>query len=463
VKEIISPIDGKVAFTFQQDTFEQALSKIELAERAQKFWAQTPIDARVTLCQAMLKAYAAHIDTWSLAMTQMMGKPLAQARGEFERSMTERVLHLCELAPAALADDIVEDNARFRRLTRREPVGVVLDIAAWNYPLLTAINVVVPAVLAGNAVIIKHAEQTALVGDHLAQAFAEAGAPSGLVQAMHIDHPTAARLFDTRRFGYVAFTGSVRGGHEVYAAVARQNFINVGLELGGKDAALVLPDADFEKTVDTLVDGKFYNAGQSCCAVERIYVHQSLYKRFVEAFVARVHEYVLGNPLHKETSLGPLVNAQAAQRMHAHVAEAVQRGARLCTDASRFTVPDFSPCYVAPCVLEGVDHDMQLMREETFAPAIGLMSFSTDEEGIKLMNDSAYGLTASIWTQDLLRGEALAQATIAGTVFVNRCDYVDPGLAWTGVKDSGVGCSLSKLGFAQLTQPKNFHIRTFDS
>lgn len=457
--DILSPIDGRVAYGYAELPFEAALAKIEQAETVQRSWAQTPLPQRIALCQRMLESYRARLPEYSEQITRMMGKPVGQARGEFERSMCERVNHLCSIAEAALADDVLPEKAGLRRFIRREPVGVVLDIAAWNYPLLIAVNVVVPAVLAGNAVLLKHAHQTALVADQFEQAFLAAGAPAGLVQALPVDHATAAQLMATRRFGYVAFTGSVRGGHEVYRAVAQDNFIGVGLELGGKDPALVLPDCDFDFTVENLVDGAFYNSGQSCCGIERIYVHEDLHDRFVEAYVELTKKYVLGDPMRDGVGLGPMVNAAAAEHVRAQNRDAVTRGARALVADGHFAVPELSPCYLAPQVFDHVDHSMALMREETFGPSIGIMRIRDEAEGVRLMNDSHYGLTASIWTRDAERGAQLATQVEAGTVFLNRCDYLDPAMAWTGVKDSGHGVSLSTLGFDQVTRPKNFHLR----
>ncbi len=318
---------------------------------------------------------------------------------------------------------------------------------------------IVPAVLAGNAVVIKHAHQTTLVAEQLAQAFADAGAPAGLVSAMPVDHEVAAALIGQRRFGYVSFTGSVRGGHEVYRAVAANDFIGCGLELGGKDGALVLPDCDLDSTVENLVDAAFFNAGQSCCGIERIYVHADVFDRFVEAYIAAAKGYVLGNPLQDGTTLGPMVRAEAVAHVRAQVAQATGKGAQLVVGDGDFAVPDLSRCYLAPQVLTGVDHSMDLMTEETFGPAIGIMKYSSEAEGIALMNDSHYGLTGSVWTLDDARARSLAERIEAGTVFQNRCDYLDPGLAWTGVKDSGHGASLSRLGFMSVTRPKSYHLR----
>ena len=458
--DIVSPVDGRVAYRFESLDLPAALEKLAAAERVQATWRDSALDERIAVCRGMLEAYRSRLDHNAEEITRMMGKPLGQARGEFERTMVERTEHLCTVAGRALADVALPEKPGFRRFIRREPVGVVLDIAAWNYPLVIAINVIVPAVLAGNTVLVKHASQTALVADQLERAFREAGAPEGLVQAFPVNHETAASILASRRIGYVSFTGSVRGGHEVYRAVARDNFVGVGLELGGKDPALVLPDANFEFTVENLVDGAFYNAGQSCCAIERIYVHEALYDRFVEAFAELTKKYRVGNPLDADTTLGPLVDAKAVEHVRAQIADARAHGARVVVDESSFDVPDLSPCYMGPVVLADVNHDMAVMREETFGPAIGIMKVGHEEEALRLMNDSEYGLTASLWTTDPERGAKLAERVDAGTVYLNRCDYLDPALAWTGVKDSGVGCSLSDLGFLQVTRPKSFHLRT---
>jgi acyl-CoA reductase-like NAD-dependent aldehyde dehydrogenase len=458
--DIISPVDGQVAYSFELLDLSDALDRLARAETAHRAWRETTVAERVALCRRVLRTYGARGEEYAEQITRMMGKPLSQSRTEFERGARERIAHMCDIAPEALSDEDLPAPEGFRRFIRHEPVGVVLDIAAWNYPLLIAVNVIVPAVLAGNSVLVKHASQTALVADQFERSFVEAGAPPGLVQAYHIDHETVADIVASRRIGYVAFTGSVRGGREVYRTIARNNFIGVGLELGGKDPALVLPDANLDFTVENLVDGAMYNAGQSCCAVERIYVHQDLYERFVEAFVAKVHEYVLGDPLDAATTLGPLVNAEAVEHVRGQVEDALLRGAKLATDPSRFDVPDVSPCYMEPQVLTRVNHGMTIMSEETFGPAIGIMAVRDEDEGVELMNDSHYGLSGSIWTADEYHGIDLAAGVQAGTVYVNRCDYLDPALPWTGVKDSGVGCSLSKFGFLQVTRLKGFYART---
>lgn len=457
--EIISPIDGQAAYHFDFLGHDDVAARLELAAGTARAWRDSAIEERIALCLGMLAAYRTRVDENAEEITRMMGKPIGQARGEFERTMVERVEYLCGIAQEALADDVLPAKPGFRRFIRHEPVGLVLDIAAWNYPLAIAVNVIVPAVLAGNAVLVKHASQTALVADQFERAFLAAGAPEGLVQAMPMDHAMTAQLIKSRSLGYVSFTGSVRGGHEIYRAVAEGNFIHAGMELGGKDPALVLEDADIAFAAENLVDGAFYNAGQSCCGIERIYVADSIFDDFVEAYVSLARQYTIGDPLDPATTLGPLVDQKSADFVRGQVEAAVQSGARQLVGDKDFAMPDRSRCYLAPQVLVDVDHSMALMYEETFGPAIGIARVENETEGLALMNDSEFGLTASIWSGDFDRASRLANDVEAGTVFVNRCDYLDPALAWTGVKDSGFGCSLSTLGFQSVTRPKSYHLR----
>ena len=455
---IVSPIDGQVAHEYELLELDAALAAVERAHAAQREWRRASIGERARMCLKMLDCFERSAEQNAREITTMMGKPLAEAHGEIQ-TMRGRVATLAALAPEALADETLESPPGLYRAIRHEPLGVVLNIAAWNYPLVVPINVVAGAVLAGDAVLIKHAHQTALCAGQLARAFAEAGAPEGLVGEFMCSHETVAQVLGRRRIDQVAFTGSVRGGREVYRAAARDNFIGVGLELGGKDAALVLPDCDFDFTVANLVEGAFYNAGQSCCAIERIYVHEQIWDRFVEAYVEHTHRLVVGDPLAEGTSLGPLVDPRAVARVSAQLEAALEAGAKQVSDSSRFALPDRSACYMAPAVLTEVDHSMALMRDETFGPVIGLMKIRDEAEALALINDSRYGLTASIWSRDDERVEHLAAEIETGTVFQNRCDFLDPELPWVGVKDSGHGVSLSHLGLRALSRPKSLHFR----
>jgi acyl-CoA reductase-like NAD-dependent aldehyde dehydrogenase len=425
------------------------------ARAAQRDWRRVPVAERVRACGQMAPAFRAMADQVALDITRQMGKPLQQARNEIA-TMIDRAETMCRLAESALADEPLPPKDGFARFIRREPLGVVLDIAAWNYPLLIAVNVIVPAVLAGNAVLVKHARLTPLCGSHFAEAFARTGVPPGLVAAVTLDHDAATALIRSGQIDYVSFTGSVAGGREVYGQVAHR-FIDAGLELGGKDPAYVCEDANFEFAVENVVDGAFYNAGQSCCGIERVYVARPIYARFVDAAAALVRQYSMGDPEDPATTLGPLAHRKGKDLVEQHVAEARAAGARVLTGGTPWRGPGY---FVEPAVLTGVDHSMKVMREETFGPVVGIMPVRDDGEAVRLMNDSPYGLTASIWTEDMDRATRVMAELDAGTVYANRCDYLDPMLPWVGVKDSGKGCSLSHLGFAHLTRPKSFHLRT---
>jgi acyl-CoA reductase-like NAD-dependent aldehyde dehydrogenase len=425
------------------------------ARAAQHDWRRVPVAERVRLVGQMVPAFQGMADQVALEITRQMGKPLQQARNEIG-TMIDRAETMCRLAESALADEPLPPKAGFDRFIRHEPLGVVLDIAAWNYPLLIAVNVIVPALLAGNAVLVKHARLTPLCGGHFADAFAKTEVPAGLVSAVTLDHDAAAGLIRSGGVDYVSFTGSVAGGREVYGEVAHR-FIDAGLELGGKDPAYVCEDADFDFAVENVVDGAFYNAGQSCCGIERVYVARSLYDRFVDAAVALVRRYRMGDPEDPATTLGPLAHQQGVAVVEQHVAEARAAGARVVTGGASWRGRGY---FCEPTVLTNVNHRMKVMWEETFGPAVGIMPVRDDAEAIRLMNDSPYGLTASVWTSDMDRAARVMSELEAGTVYANRCDYLDPLLPWVGVKDSGKGCSLSHLGFAHLTRPKSFHLRT---
>jgi acyl-CoA reductase-like NAD-dependent aldehyde dehydrogenase len=345
-----------------------------------------------------------------------------------------------------------------RRFIRHDPLGVVLVVAPWNYPYLCSVNAVVPSLLAGDAVVLKVASQTPLVAERWAEGLAAAGLPEGVFQYVHADHDTVAAMVADPRVGFVAFTGSVAGGHAVQAAAASR-FVGTGLELGGKDPAYVRADAPLAETVAELVDGVYFNAGQSCCGVERIYVQRGRFDEFVEAFAARARGYVLGDPLDAATTLGPLVRTAAADFVRDQVAEAVAAGARPLVDPASFPADRPGTPYLAPQVLVDVDHGMRVMTEETFGPVVGIMPVDGDDEAVALMNDSAYGLTASVWTTDVDAAVDIGDRVDTGTCYLNRCDHLDPALAWTGVKDSGRGVTLSTLGFRAVTRPKSFHLR----
>ena len=456
MQKTISPVDGEVIAERALATPGQIESALSKASQVQKSWRQVSVPERVAVMRRMVEWCLARADTLGEELTRQMGRPIAYTPNEIRRGFQERAQYMAGIAPDALADLAVTPGSRF---IRREPLGVVLVLAPWNYPWLTSVNAVVPALLAGNAVILKMASQTPLVAERYAEAFKAAGLPDGVFQFLHLSHDATAKMIADPRVAFVAFTGSVEGGHAVQRAAAAR-FIATGLELGGKDPAYVRADADLASAVENLVDGSFFNSGQSCCGVERIYVHKTLFGPFVDAFADLTRKYKLGNPLDKATTLGPMVRADAADNVRAQIRDAVAKGAKTLIDPKSFPADKDGTPYLAPQVLVEVDHRMSLMSEETFGPAVGIMPVDSDEDAIRLMNDSRYGLTASIWTRDTEAALAIGERVETGTWFMNRCDYLDPALAWTGVKDSGRGCSLSRLQYEVLTRPKSFHLRT---
>jgi acyl-CoA reductase-like NAD-dependent aldehyde dehydrogenase len=389
-------------------------------------------------------------------LARQMGRPVRYG-GEL-RSLDERVTHMVGIAETALAAVVPEPQPGFRRHIRREPLGVVFTIAPWNYPFLTAVNTIVPGLMAGNAVLLKAASQTILTGERFQQAMDAAGLPAGLFQNLVLTHEDTTRIIAGGHVDHVSFTGSVAGGRAIERAAAG-TFTSIGLELGGKDPAYVRADAKVEHAIENIVDGAFFNSGQSCCGIERVYVHESLYDAFVAGAADLTSRYVLGNPLDEATTLGPMAATRFADVVRGQVSEAIRAGARAHVDPAMFKAAREGTPWLAPQVLTGVDHAMRVMREESFGPVVGIMKVKDDAEAIHLMNDSPYGLSASIWTSDLDAAARLAASIETGTVYANRCDYLDPGLAWTGVKDTGRGASLSRIGYEMLTRPKSIHLR----
>jgi len=453
----ISPVDGKLYVERPLETAAGIDRTLAAAQEAQRGWAATPLATRCALLAKAVDAFVAETTDIAAEITWQMGRPIAQTPGEI-RGFEDRARSMLRLAPEALAAIQPEPKAGFRRSIKRVPLGVVAVVAPWNYPYLTSVNAVLPALIAGNSVVLKHSHQTPLCAERFGQAFARVGLPSGVFQYLHLSHSDTARLMADRRVANVCFTGSVSGGRAVVEATA-SGFATAGLELGGKDPAYVRSDANLAHAVETLTDGAFFNSGQSCCGIKRIYVAAPLYEAFVAGVVDLTRQYRLGSPVDPQTTIGPVVRTAAAEAVRSQVREAVAAGARQLIDPAWFAAAEPGTPYLAPQVLVGVDHSMGIMREETFGPAVGIMKVGSDAEAVQLMNDSEFGLTAAIFSADADRAEALGDALETGTVFLNRCDYLDPFLAWTGVKNSGRGCTLSRVGFEQLTRPKSYHFK----
>ncbi len=458
VIKIVSPIDGTVIAERKLATEDEVNSTLQCAVAAQVQWKSTAISERAKLCHKAIACIVAKSAEIAREITLQMGRPIKYAAGELS-GLEERASYMIDIAEHELADTPVENKAGFTRFIRREPLGVVLTLAPWNYPYLTAVNSIIPALMAGNSVVLKHSTQTLLCAERFYQAFEQAGLPAGVFQYLHLNHEKTAELIKHENINYVSFTGSVEGGKAIEQAAAGL-FKSVALELGGKDPAYVMADAEINYSVENLVDGAFFNSGQSCCGIERIYVHEDNYEEFVEKYVSRVNLYRLGNPLDQATTLGPMVNSKAAHFVCEQIRQAVSMGAKTCIDEIRFSASQANTPYRAPQVLIDVDHTMSIMKDETFGPVVGIMKVSSDNQAIELMNDSSYGLTASLWTNNVDKAIETGDLLQTGTVFMNRCDYLDPALPWVGVKQSGRACSLSKLAYQQLTRPKSFHLKT---
>lgn len=458
VQKTITPVDNSVYVERPYNTAAEIAATLKSAVAAQRAWKATPLAERARILNKAVDSFLTRKDVEAEEITRQMGRPIAQSPFEM-RGFEERARYMIQIAPDALADIEAKDKPGFTRFIRREPLGVVFIVAPWNYPYLTSVNGVIPALMAGNAVVLKHSAQTPLCAERFQEAFDQAGLPKGLFQHLVLTHEDTAKVIGAPEVAYVNFTGSVAGGHAVQQA-ALGKFMGMGLELGGKDPAYVRADANLAHAVENLVDGAMFNSGQCCCAIERIYVHESLYDKFVDGFVDLTRKYKLGNPLDPQTNLGPMVRTSAAEFVRGQIDAAVRQGAKALVDPKLFPANKPGTPYLAPQVLVNVDHSMSVMSEESFGPVIGIMKVKSDDEAVKLMNDSKFGLTAALWTSDEKAAQKIGEQIDTGTVYMNRCDYLDPALAWVGVKDSGRGATLSRVGYEMLTRPKSFHLRT---
>ena len=452
--ELINPANSEKFRELPYHTWEDAETLLIKARMAQGEWKHSTLEQRIELVQGAMDYFQENIETIARDITLQMGKPIRQSRNEV-KGMIHRAEVCCDLAEAALMDIVLPEAEGLQRFIKREPLGVVLNIAAWNYPLLIAVNVVVPAVLAGNAVAIKHSSLTALCGKAFEDAFKHAGAPDGLVTSLIMDHQTTEQVIQSGLIHHLAFTGSVAGGRRVKASVGSQ-CIETGLELGGKDPAYIREDANLKTAIPGVMDGVFYNGGQSCCAVERIYVHESLFNEFVDGAMSFMNKLVIGDPMDKSTDMGPLAQNSGIDTVIVQLEDAEKKGAEIIYHHG--PEPN-GENYLLPAILTNVNHDMAVMMDETFGPIVGIMAVKSDDQAIKLMNDSPFGLTASVWTKDTEKAIEIGNQIETGTFFQNRCDVLDPALPWVGVKNSGKSCTLSALGLQQLTRPKSFNLK----
>ncbi len=455
MQKTITPIDNTVYVEreYHSNNIEQT---IENSIKAQKGWENLIVSERVELLKNFVDDFLSKGDVIGEELSRQIGRPISQAINELN-GFKERADYMLSIAEKKLADiDVTKDN-NFKSYIKRRALGIVFVIAPWNYPYLVAVNSIIPAMAAGNSVILKHSAQTPLCAEQLYQS-AKKTLPKDVFSYLHLNHEDGLKVVSDKRINFVSFTGSVKAGYDVQRAT-HTKFIDMALELGGKDPAYARHDCDLEKTVENLVDGSFFNSGQSCCGIERIYVDEKIYNNFIELFASKAYDYKLGNPLEKETNLGPVVKLSAANFIHKQMDDAINKGAKKIIDENKFNFPKEHKNYMVPQVLINVNHNMGFMTEETFGPCVGIMKVNDENEAIKLMNDSPYGLTASIWTKDLEIAEKVGSQVQTGTFFMNRCDYLDPALSWTGVKETGKGCSLSEIAYEKLTAPKSFHLR----
>ena len=454
----VTPIDNSILVERKYATEAEIDKAIQNAYEARKKWKETSLSERKEIVRNFVKCFLVNNTEIVENLCKQIGRPISQCPGEM-RGFEERANYMIENSDRALEDVVSRKDNEFDNYIKKEPLGTIFVIAPWNYPFNTSVNSIVPSLLSGNTVILKHSSQTPLCAEQLFDAATKASMPKHIFQFLHLDHSSTSKVISDYRINHVLFTGSVSGGKEIKKSIGTR-FIGAGLELGGKDPAYVRSDCNLEHAIENLVDGSYFNSGQSCCGIERIYVDENVYDKFIDGFKSITEKYILGNPLEEDTNLGPVVRMNAAKYIRTQVSQALNNGAKNIIDSNKFKADDGINCYVGPSALIEVDHSMEFMKEETFGPTVGIMKVKNEKDAIKLMNDSAYGLTASVWTSDKEFAKDMGLKVDTGTFFMNRCDYLDPGLAWTGVKDTGIGVTLSVLGFDHLTRAKSYHIRT---
>ena len=454
----ITPIDNSIYVERDYAKSDEIENALNISKKVFLDWRNLTIKERKTILTKFVNKFLDNNIEIEEELCRQMGRPISQCGGEMN-GFEERARYMIEKSENALEKVISKKNNEFDNFITKDPLGTIFIIAPWNYPYNTSVNSIVPSLLSGNTVILKHSSQTPLCAEQLFKAAKLSGLPEGVFQFLHLDHDSTSKIISDERIDHVLFTGSVSGGRQVKKAIG-ERFINAGLELGGKDPAYVRKDCNLEHAIENLSDGSFYNSGQSCCGIERIYVDSEVYNDFIDGIKNFTEKYILDDPLKTETNLGPVVKLSSARSIRSQVKEAVSNGAKDIIDKTNFKISNDSNCYVSPSVLVNVDHTMKFMIEETFGPTVGIMKVNNEDEALNLMNDSPYGLTACIWTSDKEFAEKFGPRINTGTFFMNRCDYLDPGLAWTGVKNTGTGVTLSVLGFDHVTRAKSYHYRT---
>ncbi|WLQ12495.1 aldehyde dehydrogenase family protein [Hahella aquimaris] len=454
---IISPIDGSLVAEREPATDFQIHAALERALTAQRIWRTVSITERARYCRLAIAALATQTREIAPEITLLMGRPVRETPQEIKETEV-CAEHMIDIAERYLEDIITQPKTGIRRFMRREPLGIALCIAPWSHPYLTAASAIIPALMAGNCVILKHSMQTLLCAERFSHIFFEAGLPDGVFQHLHVNDADTLRLISDQRIGHVSFTGPSAKGVAIERAAAG-TFRRLTLDLGGNNPAYVFSDAPLHSSAASIAQGALFNCGQSNRAIERVYVHEDIYDDFLDALVADVKHYKLANPMEPSTTLGPMVSPQQAMAVKTQLNAAIAQGATPCIEQAHCSDSCLGPAYLPPQVLTNVDHSMALMTSETFGPIIGVMKVKDDAEAIHYMNDSLYGLRASLWTQDAARAQAIGERLQTGAVLMNQSTHIDPTLAWGGVKQSGCGAQLSELAYAQLTQAKTYYLR----
>jgi acyl-CoA reductase-like NAD-dependent aldehyde dehydrogenase len=455
ILEVKNPYSQEVVAKYPIDSLAAVKEKLASLQNAQSSWKKVPQAKRTQLVQKALDYFTTNKEQIARDISQQMGRPISQSPGEI-RGLLERANYLCSIAEEALKPKPLPEIPNFERAIVREPLGVIFVISAWNYPLLVTVNSVVPALLAGNTVLLKHSSQTPEIGKHFERAFQNLGKYKNLLHQVIIDHEATGKVIEELDVNHVVFTGSVTGGKQILKHTS-QKFMQPQLELGGKDAAYIAEDADLDAAAETVVDGAMFNSGQSCCGIERAYVHRSVYDQFVEKSKKVIASYKLGDPLNETTNLGPLVSEKATRYAESQIQAAVKQGAKVVAGGKVQKLA--GGFFLEPTLITDVKQNMEIMQEENFAPILPVVPVDSIEQAIELVNDSQYGLTSAIFTKDLSKAKHFAENVETGTVFMNRCDYLDPALPWTGVKNSGCGSALSSLGFLSVTRAKALHFK----